>query len=1099
MTDEQRRRVGTSKDLPFDLRTVKDPELRSLLETIIKAQQQNNDSLLGDIRGIVKGFNLLAGDVQSVAEYLGAETDSTGEVTSITGGATVQAHADLEGVTANQHHAQSHTQADHDTAEAADLAAVTPDAAAAAGTSVEVPNADHQHGLATASSAAAAVGIDSGAAAGTSGTVQRAAHVHQVATTDAPSGANVSVDAAPSAGSTGAIARATHGHRLDTASAEPGAVSTTTSGTAGTSTTAPSRGDHSHDLGFDDATADPAAVSTSAADGTATSAARKDHVHAHEAAHLAHDTLWDAKGDVVSGSGADTAVKTTVGADGTVLTADAASAGGVKWDTPAGGAALDVQEGGVSVENPVDTLNFDASDFNLTNPVAGEADVALNYGTGAGQPAEGNHSHVGGGSTVAVQEDDVDVDTAAATLDFGHGLDVTSSPAGEANIVVDEGELDHDTIGGTPTHTGDDLTPHDVTVSGALTAQANAFFDGAIVPTSTTATTTGAISDLAFTDVYYWNGASAADLHGIVGSLDGALMWVQNITAAQMLTLKHESGTEATAARRLYCPAGVDYSLGPREGVMLSYSTTTSRWMVLGKDVSNLYQTTATKQRWYEVGEGAVDSTGGAALTQQGTLPDRREFHLWADGVADNGSMFNIAVPDDWDSGALTVKVYAEGTTAFNGTTDAWVCKTDYLYASDNDSANAAGTSTSTTITPAANSGNDLLISQALSIGTPGAAGQYVRLYIERRGNVAADTYTGNLRVFGVMLEYTATTVTSTAPSAGSMDGLTDAVITSAAADDQLVYDGSNWVNTQLTGLFGDGSDGALTFTAAGPTTGGATRSGLTYTMTRDIFATSLTVDSTVIIDTSNYRIFVQDTLTNNGTIRANGTDASGTTNGSGATRGSFAGPSSAGGAGLASGTTTLSGNAGVTGGSSSGTYSPGKALGSGSNGGAGGNANGGSGGTNASATAFVATPQDYVSIVRGAWYTAPSTATGNPSFLAPHGATGGGGGGRTTGGTATASGAGGGGGGVVLVVARIIDNSSGVISANGGNGSNATGGTCSAGGGGGGGGGTVFMVYNKLTAGTETASGGTKGSGLNGAAAAADGNAGVVIKLAMR
>lgn len=89
---------------------------------------------------------------------------------------------------------------------------------------------------------------------------------------------------------------------------EPGVVSTTSSGTAGSGSAA-SKDDHSHDLGFDDATADPAAVSTSAADGTATSAARKDHVHAHEAAHLAHDTLWDAAGDLVIGTGADTAAK----------------------------------------------------------------------------------------------------------------------------------------------------------------------------------------------------------------------------------------------------------------------------------------------------------------------------------------------------------------------------------------------------------------------------------------------------------------------------------------------------------------------------------------------------------------------------------------------------------------------------------------------------------------------------------------------------------------------------------------------------------------------------------------------------------------------
>jgi hypothetical protein len=53
----------------------------------------------------------------------------------------------------------------------------------------------------------------------------------------------------------------------------------------------------------------PSAVSTSAATGTADTFTRGDHVHAHETAHIAHDTVWDAAGDLVVGTGADTAAK----------------------------------------------------------------------------------------------------------------------------------------------------------------------------------------------------------------------------------------------------------------------------------------------------------------------------------------------------------------------------------------------------------------------------------------------------------------------------------------------------------------------------------------------------------------------------------------------------------------------------------------------------------------------------------------------------------------------------------------------------------------------------------------------------------------------
>jgi hypothetical protein len=41
----------------------------------------------------------------------------------------------------------------------------------------------------------------------------------------------------------------------------------------------------------------------------------------------------------------------------------------------------------------VTVLDFDASDFAVTSSPAGEANISLAYGTGAGTPAEGNHTH----------------------------------------------------------------------------------------------------------------------------------------------------------------------------------------------------------------------------------------------------------------------------------------------------------------------------------------------------------------------------------------------------------------------------------------------------------------------------------------------------------------------------------------------------------------------------------------------------------------------------------------------------------------------------------------------------------------------------------
>ncbi len=57
-------------------------------------------------------------------------------------------------------------------------------------------------------------------------------------------------------------------------------------------------------------------------------------------AYIATDTIWDAKGDIVAGTGADAAARVAVGANDTVLTADSSQTAGVKWATAGGGGAL---------------------------------------------------------------------------------------------------------------------------------------------------------------------------------------------------------------------------------------------------------------------------------------------------------------------------------------------------------------------------------------------------------------------------------------------------------------------------------------------------------------------------------------------------------------------------------------------------------------------------------------------------------------------------------------------------------------------------------------------------------------------------------------
>lgn len=275
--------------------------------------------------------------------------------------------------------------------------------------------------------------------------------------------------------------------------------------------------------------------------------------------------------------------------------------------------------------------------------------------------------------------------------------------------------------------------------------------------------------------------------------------------------------------------------------------------------------------------------------------------------------------------------------------------------------------------------------------------------------------------------------------------------------------------------VYGDGSDGSVTFDGSSIVLG-ITPSGNTYTLARDIFLASSTIDNGVSIVTNAFRIFCNGTLTNNGTIQWNGN--AGTNTG---TQGAQLSNSNG---SISNTIVAQSGGAGNTGAGSA----PGGSLNFHFGGTAGA---GGAGGSSGGSAGTVVAPAPQGSSIRYFPCNIFGKAIGTTSAVFNGGAGGGGGGGDGV----NKGGGGGGGGGIVIVVAYLFAGT-GNIQALGGNGGDGAVGGTNCGGGGGGGGGIVNITSRSVLSGaisgqTLSVAGGTKGAGTGSGSAGSDGNPG--------
>lgn len=393
-------------------------------------------------------------------------------------------------------------------------------------------------------------------------------------------------------------------------------------------------------------------------------------------------------------------------------------------------------------------------------------------------------------------------------------------------------------------------------------------------------------------------------------------------------------------------------------------------------------------------------------------------------------------------------------------------------------------------IVPAGASGNNVLRGDATWGAVPSAA------FGPLTGDVTTSGYAATIAADAVTNAKLADMVTLTVKAnlTGGTANPTDATMAALAS---AILDAGGIRCTDL----GDGTDGSPVFDGTNTFTY-ASKSGNTYTLTRQTFWVAPTVNSGVTIKPDGWSMRWSGDFVNNGDVNVNGNDAVTSTQGavtwSAASRqlpsGSAGGAaSSAGGSSNATPQSFVNTNgAGGTGGNTNGaTGNVGSAgvTGKGGGGGGGGAAlvagNGGvagAGGTVVAQSAIGGDAREYYQAFNG-------RNAGASLFT---GATGGGGGGAGGGASGGTGGAGGGAAGWMAAAGRSVSGS-GTWRAKGGSASVGNAGITTSGGGGGGAGGSGGFVAFRICSGAYPTVDVTGGSGAAGGAGAGGGGGGAV------
>lgn len=315
--------------------------------------------------------------------------------------------------------------------------------------------------------------------------------------------------------------------------------------------------------GIPPASAAPSDVAAAGSVGTSNRWARADHTHAHEAAHVGHDTLWASRGDLIVATGNDVAARHPIGTHGQVLKVDTNETGSVAWGTVA---AVETQTAISGIQNSETTyISGTVKLSELANitirsttgqafqfSVAAPGGTALSAGVSTGGNTEGNTTVNTGSRLVLVGSNMVSLSQAT-----GAGASTITIKATQTNQSAIKGfgvSNTGNTAGNTGLSTGIDWV---VAASGNLTASESTAVGGpntvwlSVAPGGGAETQT-AISGIANSETTYTSGTVAFSALGnlTVRSTTGQAFQISapSQTALTATTVSSVSNSNAVGA-----------------------------------------------------------------------------------------------------------------------------------------------------------------------------------------------------------------------------------------------------------------------------------------------------------------------------------------------------------------------------------------------------------------------------------------------------------------------------------------------------------------------------------------------------------------------